>query len=65
MKDLGATNFVMGMDMKRDRAAIKLWLNNMKYIKTVLKHFNMRDCKPVKLSIPMGARLTVEQCPKT
>jgi hypothetical protein len=25
----------------------------------------MQDCKPVKVPIPVGARLTVEQCPKT
>jgi hypothetical protein len=27
MKDLGATNFIMGMEIKRDRAARKLRLN--------------------------------------
>jgi hypothetical protein len=27
MKDLGAKNFIMGMDIKRDRASRKLWLN--------------------------------------
>jgi hypothetical protein len=37
----------------------------MKYIETILKCFNMQDCKPVKVPIPMGARLTIEQCPKT
>jgi hypothetical protein len=36
-----------------------------KYIETILKCFNMHDCKPVKVPIPMGERLTVEQCPKT
>jgi hypothetical protein len=37
----------------------------MKYIETVVKHFNMQDCKPVKVPIPVGARLTAEQCTKT
>jgi hypothetical protein len=27
MKDLGATNFILGMESKRDRANRKLWLN--------------------------------------
>jgi hypothetical protein len=40
-------------------------LNQKKYIETILKRFNMQDCKPVKVPIPMGARLIVEQCPKT
>jgi hypothetical protein len=37
----------------------------MKYIETVLKRFNMHDCKPMKVSILVGERLTIEQCPKT
>jgi hypothetical protein len=40
-------------------------LNQKKYIEIVLKHFNMQDCKPVKVPIPVGERLTVEQFPKT
>jgi hypothetical protein len=37
----------------------------MKYIEKILKRFNMQDCKLVKVPIPVGARLTVEQCPRT
>jgi hypothetical protein len=37
----------------------------MKYTEIVLKHFNMQDCKPVKVPIPVGERITIEQCPKT
>jgi hypothetical protein len=32
VKDLGAMNFIMGMEIKRYRAARKLWLNQTKYI---------------------------------
>jgi hypothetical protein len=32
MKDLSTTNFIMGMEIKRDRAARNIWLNQMKYI---------------------------------
>jgi hypothetical protein len=65
MKDLGAANFILGMEIKRDRASRNLWLNQSKYIETVMKRFNMQDCKLVKVPIPMGERLTIEQCPKT
>jgi hypothetical protein len=34
MKDLGAMNFILGMEMKRDQATRKLWLNHKKYIET-------------------------------
>jgi hypothetical protein len=37
MKDLGATNFVLGMDIKRDQATRNIWLNQMKYIETIMK----------------------------
>jgi hypothetical protein len=30
-----------------------------------LKHFNIKDCKSVKVPIPVREKLTVEQCPKT
>jgi hypothetical protein len=65
MKDLGAMKFILRMEIKRDQVARKIWLNQKNYIETVLKHFKMQDCKPVKVPIPVGARLTGEQCPKT
>jgi hypothetical protein len=36
MKDIGAANFIMGMEIKRDRANRKLWLNQRKYVETIL-----------------------------
>jgi hypothetical protein len=65
MKYLGATNFIMGMEIKRDRATIKLWLNKKNYIETIFKRFNMQDFKHMKVPILVGARLTTEQCPRT
>jgi hypothetical protein len=65
MKDLGATNFILGMEIKRDREIRNIWLNRWKYIETILKRFNMHDYKLVKVPIPMGEKLTAEQCPKT
>jgi hypothetical protein len=37
MKDLGAMNFILGVDIKRDKATKNIWLNQMKYIETVMK----------------------------
>ena len=37
MKDLGATKFILGMEIKRDQAARNLWLNQRKCIETILK----------------------------
>ena len=51
MKDLGAMNFILAMEIKRDRANIKLWLNQRKYVKTILQRFNMQECKPTRVPI--------------
>jgi hypothetical protein len=37
----------------------------MKYIETILKCFNIQDCKPMKVPILVGARLTAKQFPRT
>jgi hypothetical protein len=42
MTDLSAVNFIMGMEIKRNQTVRKLWLNQRKYIETVLKCFNMQ-----------------------
>jgi hypothetical protein len=41
MKDLGATKFIFGMEIKRDWVNRKLWLNMRKYLETILQRFNM------------------------
>eukprot|EP00253_Pinus_taeda_P035585 PITA_35585 len=65
MKDLGAANYILGMEIKRDRTKRKLWLNQRKYVEEILYRFNMQDSKSVKVPIPVGVKLSVEQCPKT
>jgi hypothetical protein len=64
MKDLDASNFILGMEIKRDRKKRKLWLNQRKYVETILQRFNMQGCKPIKVPIPVGVKLFVDQCPK-
>jgi hypothetical protein len=41
MKDLSASSFILGMEIKRDRKRRKLWLNQRKYVETILQRFNM------------------------
>jgi hypothetical protein len=42
MKDLGATNFIFGMEIKINRENKKLWLNQRKYVESILWRFNMK-----------------------
>ena len=65
MKDLGASNFILGMEIKRDQERRKLWLNQRKYVKTILQRFNMKEGKLVKVPISIGVKLSSDQCPKT
>jgi hypothetical protein len=66
MKDIDAGNFIPGMEIKRDRANMKLWLNIQgKYVETILQRFNMNGSKLVKVPIPIGVNLSTDQCPKT
>jgi hypothetical protein len=65
MKNFGATNFILGMEIKRDKKNMKLWLNQRKYVETILQRFNMQECKPVRVPIPRGVKLSTDQCPKT
>ena len=41
MKDLGAADLILGMEIKINRADKKLWLNQRKYIETILHRFNI------------------------
>eukprot|EP00253_Pinus_taeda_P029915 PITA_29915 len=65
MTDLGAANYILGMEIKRVRTKRKLWLNERKYVETILQRFNMQDSKLVKVPIPVGVKLSFERCPKT
>lgn len=47
MKDLGNLSCILGMAVKRNRAARTLEMSQEVYIDTVLKRFGMTDCKPV------------------
>jgi hypothetical protein len=65
MMDLSATKFILCMEIKRDQENKKLWLNHWKYFDPILQRFNMQECKLVKVPIPIGVKLFVDQCPKT
>ena len=58
-------NFILGMEIKRDRANRKIWLNQRKYVEMILQWFNMHGSKPVKVPIPIGVKLSAYHCPKT
>ena len=58
VKDLSSSNLILGMEIKINHADRNIWLNQRKYIETILHRFNMQECKPIKVPIPIGVRLS-------
>eukprot|EP00253_Pinus_taeda_P012760 PITA_12760 len=61
MKYLGAANYILGMEIRRDQAKRKLWLNQRKYVETILQRCNMQNSKPVKVPIPVDWARDLDQ----
>ena len=58
MKDIEPMHFIPGMEIKRNRANRRIWFSQHKYIEEIMKRFNMQDCKPIKVPIPVGTNLS-------
>ena len=61
MKDLGATKKILGMEIRRDRDAKRLWLSQANYVKKVLERFSMENAKPVSTPLANHFRLSTSQ----
>jgi hypothetical protein len=48
MKDLGNLHFFLGMEVERDRARL-FYINQIEYLKEILKHFHMKDSKAIEV----------------
>ena len=47
MSDLRELHHCLDVEFERNKEARTITLNQMSYIKEILKHFNMEECKPV------------------
>jgi hypothetical protein len=65
MKDLDAAKKILGMEIRRDNDAKKLWLSQAGYVKKVLERFIMENAKLVSTPLANHFRLSTSQCPKT
>ncbi|BBG93278.1 transposable element gene [Prunus dulcis] len=64
MKDLGAAQKILGMEIQRDRTAGRIWISQAKYIQKVLEKFNMQEAKVVSTPLAAHFKLSGQQCPK-
>lgn len=58
MKDLGEASSCIGMQITRDRSSGKIYLNQTKYIESILIKYRMSDCNPMKSPTDANQRLT-------
>jgi hypothetical protein len=59
MKDLGELHFFLGMEVERNRDERILRINQIKYLKEILKRFRMEDCKPI--GVPFDPKMKLQR----
>ena len=64
MVDMGEANYVIGIEIFRDRSRGVLGLSQKGYIDRVLERFNMKSCSSGIAPILKGDKLCKMQCPK-
>ncbi|KAI3684762.1 hypothetical protein L6452_33988 [Arctium lappa] len=64
MKDLGAAQKILGMEIVRDRKSRTLRLTQRAYIQKILKRFNLDGAKTSSTPLPKHIKITNEDCPK-
>lgn len=59
MKDLGAAQKILGMEIYRDRVKKKLFLSQKSYIQRILDRFGMKNTKSIDTPIAPNTRLSM------
>ena len=63
MKDLGSANKILGIQIHQNKNDKKIWLFQSNYLKKILQHFNVQDCKLISTLLPMNYKLSLSMCP--
>jgi len=62
-RDLGATRFLLGTSVERDRPTRTLKLHQRQFILDTLEKYSMSDCKPVQTPLPPKLALSHSMAP--
>ena len=65
MKDLGAAKKILGMEIRRDKAAGKLYLTQKSFVEKVLERFGMKNAKPVSTPLAAHFKLSAAMSPQS
>lgn len=63
MKDLDPTQHILGMRIMCDKKNKRLWFSQEKYIKKVIKRFNLKGAKPIDTPLATHFKSSIELCP--
>ncbi|QRV81848.1 Pol polyprotein/retrotransposon [Ceratobasidium sp. AG-Ba] len=59
IKDLGAADQILGMEVNQDRAAKTLKLTQRKFLRSLLEEHGMLDCRPMETPMLANALKTL------
>lgn len=65
MTDNGEAKFILGMHIERDRKKGTITIDQHKYVKEMLKRFNMDESHPVDTPADVNSKLTNEMSPSS
>jgi hypothetical protein len=65
LHDLGETEFLLGVQITRDRPNRTIHLSQRQYIIDLLERHGMGECSPVKTPMVPNSHLTKDMCPQT
>lgn len=65
LRDLGPTDFLLGVKIDRDRSHRILQLSQRQYTLDVLARYGFDSCSPVSTPLNPGVKLSLDQCPKS
>jgi hypothetical protein len=64
MKDLGEAQYILGLQIERNRAARTLSISQREYVSKLLTHTGMLDSRTAVTPLDLGAVLSKDDCPE-
>ena len=65
MKDLGPAQFILGIQIRRNRVKKVISISQEQYIDNILKRFGMEDCKPIATPLDANTKFSSTMSPSS
>jgi len=65
LKDLGPAHWLLGVEIIRDRPARMLQLGQRSYVNTIMRWYNLEECRTYTTPMDVNVKLSPEDSPKT